>query len=118
MKIVVFEVKYILLLEWHMTLEQMLHIVLERPELYLGERSLSRFASFVLGWQFSQVDTNAFNKMQAFGNWVGNKYGQEPSAHGWEAIIRFYSPNEVEAMDTAISLLNEFFNIDVCESIN
>jgi hypothetical protein len=101
-----------------MTLEEMLRIVSERPELYIGERSLSRFASFLLGWQFSQVDTNAFDKMQAFGNWISKKYGQEPSAHGWESIVRFYSPNDVEAMDIAISLLKEFFNIDMSKAIN
>lgn len=92
-----------------MTIEQLIEIIGDRPELYLSEATLSRFEAFLLGWRYALRDSNADNVIRGFDEWISTRNGTN-TTHGWARIIRLNASNDVTALQDAISLFKEYFN--------
>jgi len=75
-----------------------------RPEMFLGERSLSRLAAFLSGYE-------AAARMSFFGNdfsaWLTDKFSL-PKGHGWIGILIFEFRSESGAFDQFLPLLKEY----------
>lgn len=80
----------------------------KRPELYIGQRSLSLFQAYLYGWlnrdEKSVVDSGLIGDFQ---EWVQEKY-KIRSSQSWVKIILFYSTSDYGALDKFFELFDEF----------
>jgi hypothetical protein len=84
----------------------------KRPEMYLGNCSISRLRSYLDGYCGSRTDfglpmTRQEEEFAGFQDWIQARY-KITSAHGWDQIILFYSCDEKDALDRFFQLLDEF----------
>ena len=49
-----------------MTIEQLIAKIAERPEMYIGEATLTRFEAFLLGWMFASEDPHTADFINRF----------------------------------------------------
>ncbi len=91
-----------------MTIEELVSRIAERPGMFLGEATLSRFHAFLLGWMLESTDQHTEEVMKGFQNWIATRYRMTTS-HSWAEIIRFYSANDVAALGEALALFKEYF---------
>jgi len=75
------------------------------------EATLTRLDAFLLGWVLESDDLHTTEIMKGFQEWIAGRY-RITTTHSWANIIRFYSKNEVSALNEAISLFEEYFASD------
>ena len=79
-----------------------------RPELYIGQRSLSLLQAYLNGWlnrdEQSVIDSELIGKFQ---DWIQERY-KIRSTQSWAQIILFYSTSEYEGIDNFFRLFEEF----------
>jgi hypothetical protein len=90
-----------------MTVQELFQKISERPAMYLGEATLTRFDAFLLGWMLESGDPNTSVVMSGFQAWVSDRY-KIKSSHSWANIIRFYAQDDVSALKDAFTLFNEY----------
>lgn len=79
-----------------------------RPEIYIGERSLSLLNAFINGWIYrNEASVIDINLLANFQDWIQKKY-QITSSHSWARIISFHSSSDYKAFDRFFNLFNEF----------
>lgn len=81
----------------------------DRPGMYLGEKSLTRLASYINGYLDGQTkigETYSIN-FSDFNEYV-KQYFDVTSNHDWLKVIKFYSSNDTHAVDIFYELLDKF----------
>jgi hypothetical protein len=91
-----------------MRIQQLLQMIQARPEMYLGEATLSRLDAFLLGWLFESGDSDTASTVRRFQEFIATKYRMN-SSHSWANMIRFFSSNDVDALRQAFNYWDEFF---------
>ena len=94
-----------------MLIEEFIAKISERPEMYIGEATLTRFEAFLLGWMFELNDQHTQAFIGGFQSWIAEKFRIDTS-HSWASIIRFYAKNDVVALDDAFALFREYIDSD------
>jgi hypothetical protein len=95
-----------------------LELIKERPELYLGTKSLMRLDHFLAGFfhALSLVGDSTVNIgisspiFDGFQDWIEMKYDIS-SDHNWFHIISFYSSEDAYAFDEFYKLFYEFVDL-------
>jgi len=90
-----------------MKIEDLLRKISAKPEMYLGEATLSRFDAFLLGWMLENEDEDTERFIGGFQKWIEHRY-RITSSHSWANIIRFYASNDVKALADAFRLFEEY----------
>ena len=90
-----------------------------RPEIYLGKRSISLLDTFIAGFvyaYFTEYGKAAFeNDFSGFNKWIAEKYSIIENIN-WVTIILMQAENDEErALDLFYELLSEFIS-DCCVS--
>lgn len=98
-----------------MSIEELISLIAERPEMYLGEATLTRFDAFLLGWMLESNDPHTDVVMKGFQGWIVERF-KITTSHSWANIIRFYSENDVSALKDAIALFHEYIDCRSYES--
>lgn len=85
----------------------------EKPELYLGEKSLSKLRSFIDGYLTCEQDNNLTNSsivFQKFIDYFNNQYGLQ-SYSDYHMILYKEFKSESVAFDKFFELFNKFLNL-------
>lgn len=90
-----------------MTMEELILHVIDRPDMYLRETTLSCFDAFLSGWRVARDDWPSKRLMYDFHHWVADHYGM-PSSFDWAKLVGLHSRNDVVALSEAFSLFKEF----------
>jgi hypothetical protein len=92
-------------------LTELLKSVKKRPEIYIGEKSLSLLYIFIQGFLHAFYTMNNTNNYvgfySGFQDWIQKRYDIS-SSQSWCRIIRFFSSNEADAFDNFYRLLDEY----------
>ena len=88
------------------SLINVIDIVTNFPELYIGKPSLERLYAFIGGYLFQNEEADD-HCLDGFNEYVARKYRIQ-SDHNWASIIQFFSSNEEEAFQKFIILFNEY----------
>lgn len=90
------------------SVKELIFNIKKRPELYIGQRSLSLLQAYLYGWlnrdEKSVIDAYLMGDFQ---KWVENKY-KIKSTQSWAQIILFFSTSEYNALDKFFELFEEF----------
>lgn len=90
------------------SIKELLSEIKNRPELYIGQRSLSLLHAYLNGWlnrdEKSVIDYDLIGKFQ---DWVQKKY-KITSSQSWARIILFYSTDEIDGLNNFFRLFDEF----------
>lgn len=92
----------------------LIDLIEERPEVYLGDAKISSFNTFINGYQFSTIAHNinqeqVFPPFWYFNEWAMHKYDWRESTAGWKNIILEENQNDEElALVKCFELLKEF----------
>jgi hypothetical protein len=90
------------------SVRELIFTIKERPELYIGQRSLSLLQAYLHGWlnrdEKSVTDSELIGKFQ---NWIQKRYNIR-SSQSWAQIILFYSTSEYDGLDNFFRLFEEF----------
>lgn len=82
-----------------------------RPEIYLGEASLTKFYHFLNGfseaYHYLDSEKKYFKVYPGFQEWVQEKY-RISSTQSWCSILLFYSSNEKEGFDLFFKEFSKF----------
>ncbi len=90
-----------------MSIEELISQIAKRPEMYLGEATLTRFDAFLLGWMLESNEQHTQDVMKGFQVWIAERF-RIGTSHSWANIIRFYAKNDVSALNDAFSLFSEY----------
>jgi hypothetical protein len=95
-------------------LYEMLQNIQQRPGMYLGKCSITRFRSFLDGYMASRQDlglplTEQELEFEKFQDWVQERFDIK-SSQGWDSIILFYSADEKDALNNFFELFEKFCN--------
>lgn len=92
-------------------LVQLTNQIKNKPEIYLGEVSLTKFYHFSNGFSeaYHHLDSEKkyFRVYPGFQEWVQNKYNIS-STQSWCSILLFYSNNEKEGLELFFKEFKEF----------
>ena len=83
------------------------------PEMFLGERSISRLDSFLVGYKCG-LGSLGFTfraerpDFQFFHDWTAGRLGFSSSTTGWRSMILEKSAGEEEALERFFLLVDEF----------
>lgn len=90
------------------SVKELLSKIKKRPELYVGQRSLSLLQAYLNGWlnrdEKSVTDSELIGGFQ---EWIQKKHNIR-STQSWAQIILFYSISEYDALDNFFKLFDEF----------
>ena len=90
------------------SIKELFSEIKNRPELYIGQRSLSLLHAYLNGWlnrdEKSVIDYDLIGKFQ---DWVQKKY-KITSSQSWARIILFYSTDEIDGLNNFFRLFDEF----------
>lgn len=90
------------------SVQELLLQIKVRPELYLGQRSLSLLQAYLNGWLNRDEDSVTDSELIGeFQDWVQHKYDIK-SSQSWAQIVLFYSSNEYDGLDNFFRLFEEF----------
>jgi len=79
-----------------------------RPELYIGQKSLSLLHAYLNGWLNRDEESVIDSKLTGeFQEWIQQKYNIT-SSQSWADIILFYSTSEYDGLDNFFRLFDEF----------
>ncbi len=85
----------------------------KRPELYTGERSLTKLYYLLKGFAHAyhclDAEKKTFDFYPGFQAWIQNREGIKTTQQ-WYKILLFYSTSESEALDLFFERLEEFYN--------
>lgn len=86
--------------------------VKQRPGMYLGKTSITRFRMFLMGYSMARREmglslTEQEKEFGKFQGWVQKRFNIT-STQGWDSIILFYSEDEKDALNTFFELFQEF----------
>jgi hypothetical protein len=105
-------------------LYEMLERIKQRPGMFLGQCSITRFRAFLDGYMSSRADlglppTQQEVEFNQFQDWIQIRF-KISSSHGWDSIILFYSADEKDALNNFFELFEQFRNGEstVREEIN
>lgn len=94
-----------------MSLTQVFEQVLEKPELYIVNKSVTRLVSFIEGYKMALYDLDQSTNSEiylGFQDWVAQRFNTQTS-HNWASIILFRSLNdESKALDMTKELWHEY----------
>jgi hypothetical protein len=80
----------------------------KRPELYVGQKSLSLIQAYIYGWlNRDEENVSDSHLIGAFQKWIQEKY-KIKSTQSWARIILFYSQDERMALNNFFELFEEF----------
>ncbi len=85
----------------------------KNPEMYIGEKSLTKLDHFLGGlaiaYGYLDAEKKYFGVYPGFQEWIQKKYRIE-STQSWCHILLFYSVSESSAFDLFFKRLEEFYN--------
>lgn len=89
---------------------ELLELIFEYPEMYLGTKSVSALSQFLTGYclaleNMGVVDDIRINKR--FSEWACGRFGYSPT-HSWASICRFHARDDRHAFDVAKELWDEY----------
>ena len=98
-------------------LHELLEKIRQRPQIYIGEKSLIKLRHFLDGAAcalYSEDDADSGGFLKGFQEWIQLKYGITSTQH-WSTIIRFSSFTDAQAFDLFFKNLDEFNSLDLHE---
>lgn len=94
------------------SLYEVLEVIVERPALYIGEKSILLLSGWIDGWRFALRDEAYTNTEPSFGefhDWVALRLGLYESTAGWRRMLLAANQgDEQAAFDHFFVLLREF----------
>ncbi len=83
------------------------------PQMFLGERSISRLDSFLVGYKCGLGSLGFTFRAERpdfhlFHDWTARRLGFSSSTTGWRSMILQKSAGEEDALDQFFSLVDEF----------
>lgn len=89
----------------------LLQDIRERPELYLGKKSVERLCHFINGYREHEtytVDTVKNDWMYDLKRYIEGYYNLNTD-HNWSSLMQFFSNTEEEAFDKFYEFFDEFW---------
>jgi hypothetical protein len=95
-------------------LYEMLQRIKQRPGMFLGTCSITRFKSFLDGYMSARQDfglpvTEQEKQFDQFQEWIQQRFDIK-SSHAWDSIILFHSADERDALNNFFELFEKFGN--------
>ena len=99
------------------TLHELLEMIRQKPQIYIGEKSLIKLSHFLNGAGcalYLTYDDDSGDFLKGFQEWIQLKYGITSTQH-WSTIIHFFSFTDAQAFDLFFKNLDEFNSLDLHE---
>lgn len=90
------------------SIREIISKIKKRPEMYIGQNSISCLKAFLDGWYLRDPDNVIDSEiMDNFQDWVESRYKSD-SAESWANIILDHAKNETEALKLFFKEFDEF----------